>query len=65
MQEMQKPINGCGGPSPAPISAIPAISAPPSAEPDGTSGDDLDIPDFLDRRPAHGPPGASLDDINP
>src|SRR5262245_45427635 len=47
-------IHSSGGSAqqPAPISAIPAISAPPSAtEPHGTSGDDLDIPDFLRRGP--------------
>ena len=65
--------NGCDAPPPAPISAIPAISAPPSAvEPDGASGDILDIPRFLDprpgavphgRRPALGPEGDHLEDL--
>jgi Protein of unknown function (DUF3987) len=56
--------NGCDAPPPAPISAIPAISASPSAaEPDGASGDTFDIPDFLPRRPALGPAGDRLDDL--
>ena len=55
--------NGCEAPAPAPFSAIPAISASPSAaEPDGASDDSL-IPDFLPRRPALGPPGDRLDDL--
>ena len=56
--------SSCGTPPPAPISAIPAISAPPSAaDPDGASGDGLDIPDFLDRRPELRPAGDRLDDL--
>jgi hypothetical protein len=56
--------NGCDAPPPAPISAILAISAPPSAaEPDGASGDGLDIPDFLGRRPALRPAGDRVDDL--
>ena len=46
---------------PAPILAIPAISAPPSAaEPNGASDDSLEI---HDRRPAIGPMGDSLGDF--
>jgi hypothetical protein len=36
---------------------------PSAADPDGASGDGLDIPDFLDRRPALRPTDDRLDDL--
>jgi hypothetical protein len=60
------PSNGLSPQPSGPISAIPAISAPPSvAKANGAWDDGLDIPDFRDRRPALGPPGDNLNDINP
>jgi Protein of unknown function (DUF3987) len=51
-------LNGCGAQPPVTISAIPAFSAPPSVpEPNGASGDGLDIPDFLDRNRRPPPSG--------